>query len=261
MSGATAIVLAAGRGRRMGVATDERPKCLVTLAGRRLLDWQLGALREAGVDSAVLVGGYRADQLRALRCRVVESRRWDRANMVTSLMCARDALAAETCIVTYADIVFHPDAVRALMRARRPIAITYDRCWHALWRERFDDPLSDAESLQVDDTALREIGRRASRVEDVQGQYMGLLRFEPNGWNAVERALSALTQEEVDRLDMTTLLARLLATGIPVEAIPVEGRWCEVDRIEDVRLYEAAIARADAGGERWMHDWRWSEAR
>ena len=43
------IILAAGRGSRMGVLTDERPKCLTVLAGRTLLEWQIEAMRKAGI--------------------------------------------------------------------------------------------------------------------------------------------------------------------------------------------------------------------
>jgi hypothetical protein len=45
-----AIILAAGRGSRMKNLTDERPKCLVELRGKTLLEWQLGALRHAGIN-------------------------------------------------------------------------------------------------------------------------------------------------------------------------------------------------------------------
>ncbi|MGB1007851.1 MAG: NTP transferase domain-containing protein, partial [Thalassobaculaceae bacterium] len=43
------MVLAAGRGSRMGRATDDQPKGMVALHGRPLLAWQIDALRSAGV--------------------------------------------------------------------------------------------------------------------------------------------------------------------------------------------------------------------
>ena len=45
------LILAAGRGSRMGVLGDERPKCLVELEGRPLLERQVAALRRGGADS------------------------------------------------------------------------------------------------------------------------------------------------------------------------------------------------------------------
>ena len=53
-----AIILAAGRGSRMGGATAERPKCLVELSGRPLLDWQIHALRQGGIEDIAIVRGF-----------------------------------------------------------------------------------------------------------------------------------------------------------------------------------------------------------
>jgi L-glutamine-phosphate cytidylyltransferase len=54
-----AIIVAAGRGRRLGTETDGIPKCMVKVAGRSILHWQLDALAAAGVDDVVIVRGYR----------------------------------------------------------------------------------------------------------------------------------------------------------------------------------------------------------
>ena len=58
-----AIILAAGRGSRLKNLTDERPKCLVELHGKALLDWQLEALREAGIKKIGIVTGYKRELL------------------------------------------------------------------------------------------------------------------------------------------------------------------------------------------------------
>ena len=50
-----AIILAAGRGKRLGALTDDRPKCLVSLQGQPLLSYQVRALRQGGCDEIGLV--------------------------------------------------------------------------------------------------------------------------------------------------------------------------------------------------------------
>ena len=57
-----ALILAAGSGRRLRL---NRPKCLVELGGRPLIDHQLQALAWAGVDRVVVVAGYMADDVMA----------------------------------------------------------------------------------------------------------------------------------------------------------------------------------------------------
>jgi MurNAc alpha-1-phosphate uridylyltransferase len=61
----TAMVLAAGYGKRMRPLTDTRPKPLVNLMGRALIDRLLDRLGEAGVESAVVNTHYLGEQLEA----------------------------------------------------------------------------------------------------------------------------------------------------------------------------------------------------
>lgn len=248
------VILAAGRGSRMGRLTADRPKCLTRLAGKPLFGWQIEALRAAGVEDLGVVRGYLGQLVSGEGLTAFENPRWAQTNMVATLTCARAWLEAAPCIVSYADILFHPQAVRVLKEAQADLAITYDRGWLRLWSERFADPLSDAETFRVSAVGrLTEIGRRPTSLVDVEGQYMGLLKFTPEGWRQVQRLLKRLDSGTRDRLDMTSLLQRLLAAGVSVVGVAVDGHWCEVDSESDLRLYEAKLR----DGKGWSHDWRW----
>lgn len=257
MTADAAIILAAGRGSRLGAMTDASPKCLVSLGGRTLLDWQIAGFVAAGITRVTLVIGYAADCLRGRGCEVIDNPRWAHGNMVGSLLCARERLLAEPCVVCYSDIVFHPANLADLRDCASDIALTYDRHWLELWRARFADPLQDAESFRAEGGRLREIGHRVTDLSAIGGQFMGLLRFSPSGWRTVESALSALSSADIDRLDTTGLLALLLGAGVEIDTFPVDGRWCEVDCAEDLQLYTARLHDADRRGRAWRHDWRW----
>lgn len=250
-----AILLAAGRGSRMGERTRDLPKCLAPLCGRTLLEWQLDAFAAAGIRDLAVVRGYRAETLEGAFA-TVDNPRWSESNMVVSLTCARERLLAGPCLVSYSDIVVHPSHIARLAACQADIAISYDTKWHALWSLRFEDPLSDAETFRERDGWLEVIGGKTRDPADIAGQYMGLLRFSPAGWERVEGYLGSLPQAEIDRLDMTGLLARLLARGERIACVPIEGRWCEADNQDDLHRYEDAIAKADREGTRWSHDWR-----
>ena len=146
-----AIILAAGRGSRMGGLTDTQPKGLVSLRGKPLLEWQLASLRAAGIHEIALVTGYRHEALSPYGLPMFHNPDWRRTNMVTSLACAREWLQAEACIVSYSDIFYEANAVRKLMDSDAALALTYDPDWLRLWQARFDCPLSDAETFRVSD--------------------------------------------------------------------------------------------------------------
>ena len=228
------LILAAGRGSRMLALTGDRPKCFVELNGRILLDWQLGNLREAGVKDIAIATGYRNDAFTRTDVSYIHNPRWSETNMVATLACAKDWLLSDTCVVSYSDIVFKPAIVTKLMAATGDIAMTYDTDWLTQWSQRFDDPLSDAETFKLDSSGnIREIGKKPGSLADIEGQYMGLLRFTPAGWKKIEQHLVG---KNVDRLDMTSLLNGLLQDGIPVQGVPVSGGWFEVDSQRDLEV-------------------------
>lgn len=235
-----AIILAAGRGSRMKNLTDERPKCLVKLREKSLLEWQLKALRDAGINEIAIVTGYKRELL--ADCGLVEfhNQRWAETNMVSSLACAKEWLLAEPCIVSYSDIFYEASAVESLMSSVANLAVTYDPNWLKLWEKRFGDPLLDAETFRLNsDKTLAEIGNKPKSVQEVKGQYMGLLRFTPEGWGEVMRIRANLTSNECDQMHMTATLQRVIeGAHIAIGAIPYELAWGEVDSAEDLMAYQ-----------------------
>ncbi len=241
-----ALILAAGRGSRMGGLTEERPKCLVELAGRTLLSLQADALRAGGADEIGIVRGYRAERIELAGARYFHNPRWAETNMVATLACAAEWLADGPVVVSYSDIFYPAALVTRLIAAPGDLAIAYDRAWRGLWQRRFADPLADAETFRLDSAGrVHEIGRRAAGIDEIEGQYMGLLRVTPTAWREVEALRGELAPAERDRLDMTGLLGRLIARGEPIEAVATSGGWGEVDSATDLALYEAMIGAGE----------------
>jgi L-glutamine-phosphate cytidylyltransferase len=238
-----AVILAAGRGSRMGPLGDDRPKCLVELEGRPLLDRQMAALRRGGVTEIGIVRGYRAEMLNFSGLAHFDNARWAETNMVMSLAAAADWLQSGPVIVSYADIFYRSGPVRGLVNSPGELVISYDRQWQHLWTRRFADPLSDAETFRIDASGeLLEIGGKTAKIEDIEGQYMGLLKFTPTAWSAVQALLGGLDAPIRDRLDMTGLLRRLLAgKAVPITTFGTDGQWGEIDNPGDVELYQSMV--------------------
>jgi choline kinase len=252
-----AVILAAGRGSRLKGHTENRPKCLVELAGRPLLSWQLEALARAGADDLAVVTGYRGGLIAALADRgpapftVLENPRWAETNMLSSLLCAAGWAEGQECLISYSDIVYPARHVTALRADAHPVALTYDLEWERLWRLRSGgDPLADAETFRAEGGLLKEIGGRPASLDQVRGQYMGLLKLAPEGWTLWLDHCRQLG-DETARTDLTGFLRRLLAAGAAVGATAVSGAWCEVDSDRDLELYETALAEGN-----FSHDWR-----
>jgi L-glutamine-phosphate cytidylyltransferase len=238
-----AVILAAGRGSRMGPLGETRPKCLVQLAGRPLLDRQVAALRRGGIHEIGIVRGYRAEMLNYPGLSYFENERWAQTNMVMSLVAAAPWLRSGPVIVSYADIFYRSELIRGLIDAPGTAVISYDRAWRRLWTRRFADPLTDAETFRIDASGkLLEIGGRTATIGDIEGQYMGLLKITPTAWSVIEELLATLDAPVRDRLDMTGLLRLLLAEGkLSIGTLATNGQWGEIDNAGDVDLYQSMV--------------------
>ena len=126
-----------------------------------------------------------------------------------------------------------------------------DRQWRAYWETRFDDPLSDAESLRMDSEGrITDIGNPVDDIDDVEAQYMGLLRFRQNGTKALKEARAGLGRTErpwmeerpVENAFMTDLLMELILAGEAVHAVPVDGGWLEIDTVGDYEKITSMFA-------------------
>ena len=248
-----AILLAAGEGQRLRPYTDDRPKCLVPLAGRPLVLYQLAALRAAGIEDITLVTGYRADQVEALGLPTRHNGDFATTNMVASLMCARDLLdGSDDVLVSYADIVFVPSIARAIVESGHRFATAVDRRWRELWRLRMEDPLCDAETMKLDTTGcIIELGRKPFSYDDIEGQYMGLVLLSREIAQVAVAAWDALTVDTLldgrpkATMYMTSFLQHLRDAGYPLHAVLVDGGWLEVDTIAEKDRYEKLHASGE----------------
>jgi len=232
------LILAAGRGSRMGKVTDAQPKGLIRINGKPLIDWQIESLRSAGIGTVGIVTGYKSELLESRGDEHFHNDKWEVTNMVESLRCASAWLMSNGCIISYSDIIYNHTAVDLLLNSDADIAITYDPNWFQLWSLRFKDPLSDAETFRASTSGfLLEIGGVPKSIDEIQGQYMGLLRITPRGWNVVEETISKIALNQRSDLDMTSLLQSIVElTGFRVYCYPYNGLWAELDSVSDVEI-------------------------
>ncbi|CCG88939.1 transferase [Erwinia piriflorinigrans] len=153
------------------------------------------------------------------------------------MLCAGEWLKAETCIVSYGDIFYSHHLVESLIDSSGEINLAYDPCAVELWQKRNEDPLSDLESFRIDNERILDIGGKINRLEEVQGQYMGLFKITPKAWGWIENFISSLSDDEMAKIDMTNLFSKLIITGHEIFGTQNIHPWGEVDTPSDIDLY------------------------
>ncbi|HTJ46940.1 MAG TPA: phosphocholine cytidylyltransferase family protein [Kofleriaceae bacterium] len=247
-----AIVIAAGRGKRLGAHTEELPKCLVQVGDRPILGWVARAFEAAGVDELVIIRGYRPDVLEAGarsiwkgKLRFVENREWETNNILLSLACARSELDGP-CLVTYSDIIFTPAVARACAAHPADVALVIDQASRDIYVGRTEHPLDEGEVADLDPSGhVRRVGKRALPPGDAFGEFIGLAKLSATGAAWFGDALDDLRARFSDdqpfqraarfrNAYLTDLIQHLIDAGRPVAPVAITGQWREIDTGQDL---------------------------
>jgi choline kinase len=239
-----AIILSAGQGSRLGHLTDDRPKCLIDFGGRTLLDRQLDTLEANGVHEAVVVTGFRDDQVEAALAarnggpvvRTIYNPFYKVADNTGSLYMAREMLSGD-CLVWNGDTLVS-DALMAKVVANRcdGICVTIDR------KDGYDD---DDMKVVEEGGRLKAIGKRLP--EGVNAESIGLLAFRSGGAERFREAIEAAMRTSEGTTIWYLRVINKIAQGADVWTLDISGEeWGEVDFPEDVEAARALVERWDS---------------
>ena len=128
------IILAAGMGTRLLPLTLNQPKCLVNVAGKPMMAYQLDSLRAAGIKECTIVVGYLAESVRdcfgsnyrGVRLSYVENTAYDTSNNLCSLWQAREEFGDDVLLLE-SDLVFDDRMICELLEMDEPNVAVVDR--------------------------------------------------------------------------------------------------------------------------------------
>ena len=178
---------------------------------------------------------------------VAKNDKYDSTNMVSSLFCAEKFMSdKEDLLITYSDIIYERKVLDSLIQSDSPIAISVDKDWDKLWKMRMANPLDDAETLKLrDGMYIDELGKKPKDFDDIQGQYMGLIKISADfvqqfckTWHELDRKLTYDGQNH-SNMYMTSFIQKFINIGIKVEAAFTNGGWLEIDTKSDLELYHS----------------------
>ncbi len=225
-----AVVLAAGRGKRMGEITTETPKAMLSVRGKPMLEHVLDGLAAVGIESFFLVVGYRREMIEQhfrnwrlpIEFRVQEP--VDGTGSATRL--AREFAGEEPFLLTYGDIICEPHA--------------YIRCGREL--EEHPDAAAVLGVRDVDDpwhgAAVYEQGGRVTRVIEKPPRGTSTTRWNSAGLDGLRPVafsyLDKLRPSARGEYEITDIFAMMLNDNVEVRISPMEGLWRDVGRPEDL---------------------------
>ena len=181
--------------KRLRPLTDSKPKCLLTVAGKTLLQRIVDAMLQAGITEFVVVTGYRADQIRdflnntyrssLLTFHFLHNADYEHNNNIYSLWMSGQVVRGREFLLMDSDILCDPEAVLTIARQEES-ALAVNR--HELGEEEM--------KVVVDqDMRITEISKTCNPA-DAMGESVGIEKISASYSEALFRELDQMIEQE-----------------------------------------------------------------
>ncbi len=241
-----AIIIGAGRGRRLMPTTENAPKCFAEIRGKRILDWTVDALKGGGVTDICFIGGYRMESVQRAYPHFTfrHNPEWPDNNILVSLMCAED-LMDRPFITSYSDILFTPEIIAKLVASPDDIALGMDTDWREHYRPRTQHPPHDAEKAITRDGRVQRVHRDIP-YDDATGEFIGVAKFTTRGATLLREHYHRRRQDFWDKpyreapifqkAYMIHMLQDMIEQGVAIGHADTPGKYREIDTQQDMDL-------------------------
>jgi len=237
-----AIIIAAGMSSRLAELTDDKPKCMLEIKGKTILQRQIETFNQCGIDEIIVIRGYKKEVINYTGVKYIYNQNYRRNNILESLMYAESDMYGEF-VVSYSDILFKASVVRRLLESEADISIVTDIAWKSHYKERFQHPIEEAEKVTVSNNRVVEIGK-VTNPNQAYGEFIGLAKFTNTGAEILQTNYRRVVAEfgktqfhaapSVEQAYLTDMFQELIDKGYTIANVDIKGQWMELDTVEDI---------------------------
>ena len=247
-----AIIIAAGPSTRLRPLTEYKPKCLLDLAGKTLLQRILDIFYSLGVDDIVIIRGYQKEKLNLPNITYYDNDDFYNNNILKSLFYAEESMDDEF-IFTYSDILYNKDTVQKLLESPHDMNLVIDTDWAKRYENRTHHPTDEAELACVTNGKVTRLSKFFN-PDEAYGEFIGLGKFSKKGAEILcrnyHRALENKTCKYVGRFHdattiekayLTDMFQELIFRGYPIYSVDIQQGWVEMDTGQDFEYAKELI--------------------
>jgi L-glutamine-phosphate cytidylyltransferase len=241
-----AIIIAAGMGKRLMPYTQDRPKCMLEIAGKPLIKHQANILNSLGVKEIHVIKGYKKEAFDVFETdfNFFINDNYQNNNILESLFYAEPKINGDVLIL-YSDIIFNKEIVEKLLESKEEISIVVDVEWETNYIGRLDHPIAEAENVIFDaEGYVREIGKTLGVDKDlISGEFIGMLMLRRNGANILKKLYHESREKYQEgpfqkaatfsKAYITDMIQELVDSSVKVSCVKVHNGWKEIDTMED----------------------------
>ena len=240
-----AIFVAAGSGSRLGNITKDLPKPLVDVNGKSIIERQISLLRKNNVNDIVVITGYKKEKFTLKNIEYIHNPMFREQEQTGSLMTARSKIVGDVLIM-FGDILFDEIILHQILNSKGNIVIAIDKDWEKSYKERIDNPKSEADKALIKDGKVIQISAKNIEVnsDNDVGELLGLMKLSTKGSKILIEQYEKLENSHTGKFhDAVSLkkakfvdtLQELISLGIIITPVSIKGKWCEIDTLYDLK--------------------------
>jgi len=245
-----AIIIAGGMSSRLMELTDDKPKCMLEINGKTILQRQIETFHKCGISDITVIRGYKSEKINYTSVKYVYNKNYRRNNILESLMYAESEMDEEL-VVSYSDILYEKEVVDKLLRSEADISLIVDTDWIGQYKDRFQHPIEEAENVVVKDNNIVKLGKSIN-VNEAYGEFIGLAKFTKKGADILKKEHMRVKKQigsnspfhealSLEKAYLTDMIQELIDKGYTVKNVDIKGKWMELDTIEDFQKAEKII--------------------
>ncbi len=260
----TAIIAAAGFEKQLLPLIEDKPKCLLDIKGKTILERQIAALNECNIKEIALVRGYKKEAITLPNIRYYDNDRYEETGELFSLFCAENEMKGR-CLMLYGDIIFETAVLEKLLKSPADISLVVDLAWYDQLQHGTTAPHIKPDLVSLQDppgksylfryiapdeqNRIVKIGQHVPH-EQAHGEFIGLAMFSERGIEAfkqvyrdAQKAYQSKGFHEAGSLTKATftdMVQELIDKGHSINCVPTFKGWMEVDSFEE---YQQAWAK------------------
>lgn len=236
---ANAIILAASRGKELGPLTENRPKALITVNGKPILEEMIEKIHNHGSYNVSVVRGYMKESFPQMRCSFIDNDEYETTGELCSLAKATALIKGPT-LISYGDIVYRSFILDMLARAKSDITLIVDSDLKARAPDYVGDFVScerkNSGNISDEPTQLKatKLGPKSDIPFEIHGEWIGLMKASAEGAKKIQQALATLQKSaDFKTLKMGDLFNHLISQNVAINVEYIQGHWMDIDNFND----------------------------
>ena len=239
------IIIAAGSSTMLSKEILDIPKGLSKINDKSIIEIQLDLFKKNNLSDITIIVGPNKEKFKFRNVDYITDRDFQSHDVLGSLMVCKSIIDDEV-LTSYSDIIFDQNILNSMLDFKGDIGIAVDLDWEKNYANRIQHPKSQADNVLMKNNKILKIKKNIKESESTQklGEFIGLMKLSKNGAKIFVEKYEHLLKSHKGKFQnasslkkayLTDMIQELIDSGFLVEPIIINGKWYEIDTLEDLQ--------------------------